>query len=445
MTTRKASTRDRRPVRQRSKGPIDPAFGRLVRELRVSRDLTQGQLAGSDFTKGFISLVETGRTRVSLRAAEIISARLGVSVAALMAQTGTTDQRAFEINLLRGEQALAAGRYDEALATAESVERLANGVTRAGAKRLRGRALLATNDPKRAFLPLDQAMREYRSQRSWPQLAYVLFELATAHARMDELPEAVALALQAENLLNSGQVVDRQLEVQLIAAIAAFEVGLGDFDAAEARAEQAAALAIDIADPRALGSLYGSLASTRQEQGDLEAALMFSRKSLEIFERLEDERAIANVWNTLAWVAIQRKEFSRARTALERAERLAGEEHSERLRPWLATTRAELALAEGDLDEALRLVESAATVAGSGTRILTEALFVRAQVVTARKAPLRKIQDSFDAALAAAETQPRKLRARIRKHYAKVLSDRGEIAAALAQAQRALDLLQPSL
>lgn len=47
--------------------------------------MTQAELAGDDFSKGFVSLVETGRTQMSLRAAAIVAERLGVSLSVLLA------------------------------------------------------------------------------------------------------------------------------------------------------------------------------------------------------------------------------------------------------------------------------------------------------------------------------------------------------------------------
>src|SRR5437016_996863 len=99
----------RRVVRQRAKGPIDPALGARIRELRMALGLTQADLAGKDFTKGFVSLLETGRTRVSLRAAEILAGRLGTTTADLLA-SGRSDKSELELLLVRGDQQLAAGR-----------------------------------------------------------------------------------------------------------------------------------------------------------------------------------------------------------------------------------------------------------------------------------------------------------------------------------------------
>src|ERR671934_2959832 len=75
--------RRKRIVRQRAKGPIDPRFGVRLRAMRSSAGLTQAQLAGADFSKGFVSLVETGRARASLRAAQLFAERLRVPLAEL--------------------------------------------------------------------------------------------------------------------------------------------------------------------------------------------------------------------------------------------------------------------------------------------------------------------------------------------------------------------------
>src|SRR5438309_11489355 len=92
----------KRVVHQRAKGPVDPGVGLRVRELRIAREMTQADLAAKDFTKRFISLLETGRTRVSPRAAEILAQRLVVSSADPIALgDGEAD---LELALLRAAQ-----------------------------------------------------------------------------------------------------------------------------------------------------------------------------------------------------------------------------------------------------------------------------------------------------------------------------------------------------
>src|SRR5438552_8716930 len=132
-------TQQRRQVRQRPKGPVDAGPGRRVRTLRLARNLTQAALAGRDFSKGFISLVESGRTRMSLRAAEIIATKLDVSVGELLAPESGKE---IELALLHAESRLREGDVGEALRLVDAVEsRLGLGVQRARVLRLKGRAL----------------------------------------------------------------------------------------------------------------------------------------------------------------------------------------------------------------------------------------------------------------------------------------------------------------
>ncbi len=52
-------------------------MGEKIRSLRKRLQMTQSELAGNDFTKSFISQIEKGQTRPSLRSLQIIAQRLG--------------------------------------------------------------------------------------------------------------------------------------------------------------------------------------------------------------------------------------------------------------------------------------------------------------------------------------------------------------------------------
>lgn len=112
------SPRKRRVVRQKPKGAVDPRFGQRLRELRTARGMTQAQLAGADFSKGFVSLVETGRARVSLRAAQIFADRLGLPLGDLVDPAPARDG-ALRLRALLSQ----AARVEMALADAERVRR----------------------------------------------------------------------------------------------------------------------------------------------------------------------------------------------------------------------------------------------------------------------------------------------------------------------------------
>ena len=59
-----------------------PGLGERVRSARRERGMSQAQLAGEQLTKGFISQVESGLVRPSVRSLQILATRLGKSLEA---------------------------------------------------------------------------------------------------------------------------------------------------------------------------------------------------------------------------------------------------------------------------------------------------------------------------------------------------------------------------
>jgi len=86
-----------------------------LRQLRQATGITEAQLAGRDFSKGFISLVETGGARASLRAAQLFAERLHVPLAELVDPTASAMHLRLRALLAR------AARIENALADADRV------------------------------------------------------------------------------------------------------------------------------------------------------------------------------------------------------------------------------------------------------------------------------------------------------------------------------------
>jgi tetratricopeptide (TPR) repeat protein len=430
-----------RVVRQKKKGPVDPSVGLRIRTLRMQRGMTQAQLAGRDFTKGFISLVETGRTRMSLRAAEILAGRLSVGVTELF--TPPSGELHVDVELTRAEALLSAGHASEAVTVAQSVEKRTTGLMRARALRLRARALL-TERPREAIKSLDEAVRIFRAAGAKDMTVRALFDLARAHAFLEARGEALNIALQCEQLVASGDLVDRSFELQLLTFLAGVLIDVGDVAAADLRAERARALAEDIGDPRSTGNLYYGLAVTREQQGDLEAALQFARRSLREYEGLDDQAAIGSCWNTIGWIFVKRAQFARANEALARADTVAEKNHDGRLAAFVLQTRAELALARDNLDEAVRLARASIDHPQASGRCRAMSELVYAQAFARTKASDAQVNAAFEAAFAALATHGTRLLATAYQQHFEALTRRGRFEAANNAARRAMELLAPN-
>jgi transcriptional regulator with XRE-family HTH domain len=105
--------------------PIE-TLGQRIRRVRKDRGLSLAKVGGADFTRAFLSQVELGKARPSVRVLRVIAARLGTEVE----------------YLLEGQDA---------------------GVERELALE-KGRVLLLRGDPRRALLALRPALES----RDWP-------------------------------------------------------------------------------------------------------------------------------------------------------------------------------------------------------------------------------------------------------------------------------------
>jgi len=431
----------RRRVRQRAKGPIDPRFGQHLRLVREARGMSQAQVAGSDFSSGFISLVETGRTRVSLRAAQVLAARLNVTVTELM-ESAPDDSRGIEISLARAETELLAGRPEEALKRLSA--RASGTLAKVRVGRLRGRAHLASGRPAEAVKALDDALR-LASQLGHDELRVrLLFDLAQAHEALDEPGEAVALALQAAAALHGAQLVDRTLELQVRASLALGFTRLGDGASAAKEAQRAAELAQDVSDPRALASLYVTLTATAEASGDLEGALAYAHRALEPMRQLGQSIAVVAALNNLAYVHARRREFVRADEVLDRAIAKVATDGLTGITAALDATRAEARIAQGRHAEALALATHAAEARDASAQTHGLALLLVAESLAALGRPGTAIRPAYARAISALHGRPARLRARAHRSFAAYLRRHGRAGDALDESERALDLLEGS-
>lgn len=417
-------------------------LGVRLRELRRARGLTQAQLAGTELSDAFISQLETGKTGASVHTVRMLAQRLGVPTDSLM-ETREAQTDTLEATLLLGERALAAGKPKEALEIIEPVAERPGGVLRAKFQRLEGRALVALVDDRsdRAVVLLSAAERMFRAVGQTELEIRTRFDLARAHLRRGENDEAASLARECLRALERTEVVDRTLELQIHVHLITMHNVHGDFETADLFARRALKLAEELSDEPSLGELYASLASTRFNQGDSEAALVYAHKALAVYEGIERKHAIIGALNNLAWIATGRGQYVRAEDCLDRAEALAAEARAVYLPGVLAETRAELQLARGDVEGALRYAERALEVTpeDSPTR-KCGALMVKARALASKGASTEEVRAVFDRAVELSAGAVRRQRALVHETYAQALKSRGEYAAALEQAEMATAL-----
>lgn len=411
-----------------------------MRALRTARGLSQAEIAGRDFTKGYISQLETGRVGLSLRAAQVIAHRLGVPVADLV-KAPDEGQRISEIALLEAERELVGGSAERALDMVRRIERL--GGSRGRVQRLEGRALVALDRATEAIPVLQAALESFRAQRDEESRVRTLHDLAYAHARLDRPQQALVLLLECEQALRSGDLIDRTFELEVQSFLASVYARIGDAVSSEPHLERAQELAKDVVDHDALAALYGRLAGAAHAQGDYEKAADLWRRCLAELEIAGRERLVADVWHNLATAYMRLGKLAPARSALARADELQKQTAHTRLRARLKVTRAWLALKERRHAEAEALAREAADEQDATILTRGEALLALAEARLRKRAPAAAVTSAYEDALRAVQKEPVGTRVRFLKSYADALARLGDLDAAFAKAREALELARP--
>src|SRR5688500_15269981 len=128
-----------------------------IRSLRTAKGLTQAQVAEPNYTKAYISMLESGRTRASMKALEHIAGVLGVKPSDLLG--GTSEPSTPQYELLEARRALEEGRASEAIPVLEALEEGLNAGDQLVRLRFLAIAYNLMGQPKLAFPLIERAQR----------------------------------------------------------------------------------------------------------------------------------------------------------------------------------------------------------------------------------------------------------------------------------------------
>lgn len=330
--------------------------GARIRSLRTARGLTQAQLAEPQYTKAYISMLESGRTRASMKALEHIAGRLGVQPSDLLG--GSPSPAAPQYELLEARRLIADGRAAEAVPILESLE---EGLTPAD-QLLRLRYLAAayngSGQAKVAFAVIERAQRMAELLGDAQETVRLKATLAAAHARSYAYEDAARLLRECVQACDDGVVSDPMFHFRRLADLATILTHQRQPKLAMPVFERALALAERFGDQPSIARMYAALAQAHHDQGDVELAIRYNQRSLQAFEELNALDQIACALDNIAALYAEYGSRERARESLARGARIAEQIDRVATLASIRTTEAEIA-AKTDPEEALRLAQEA--------------------------------------------------------------------------------------
>ncbi|HEY3218130.1 MAG TPA: tetratricopeptide repeat protein [Candidatus Limnocylindria bacterium] len=305
------------------RSPMVADVGARIRSLRTAKGLTQAQLADPLYTKAYISMLESGRTRASMKALEHIAGVLGVKPSDLLG--GTSSPATPQFDLVEARRLIEDGRHVEALPLLEALEEGLNAADQLVRLRYLAVTYNSIGQPKQAFPVIERAQRMAELLDDPDEQIRVKSILANAYVRTYAYDEAIRLLKECILACDNGVVKDAGFHFRRLVDLAMALTNHRDSRQALAIYERALELSEQFADRPALAGLYAGMAKTYQNEGDLEAAITYNTKSLQLYEELGLMHQVACTLDNAALLYAEYGNRERARECLARAAVLAAQ------------------------------------------------------------------------------------------------------------------------
>ena len=354
-----------------------PGLGERVRAARRERGMSQAQLAGEELTKGFISQVESGLVRPSVRSLQIIALRLGKGLDYFLGDAPLAAGKRLAFHRLAGEAA--AERRDWPVLRSEVEAALECGPTkreRGALLRLLAQAELAAEHREVAFDRIAEALSLLDPEADAAEVAHLLHLRGVAYGQLNQHLTAAEALEQARDTMERHEVIDPRLRSRILVALGTAYRRLNR----TAKAMQTYGSALDLASAsnelRVAAQGYMGVAVSLYDSGELDAAIGSYRRALDLFSRVEDRSFELSVLHSLASIQFERGAVAEAKEIAERCVALARTAGDARTEAVAEVILARIALASGDPEGALTIAKRAEKALEDDTQQRADALRV---------------------------------------------------------------------
>jgi len=338
-------------------------LGERVRQLRQSRGLTQQQLAGREFTKSFISLLERGAARPSVDTLLTLARRLGTSVDALLGSEGHLPEQAAANLLALSSDAMRKRRTDLAanlhgaarfIAETYSLEEALREVTLQEALLALERRdfALAARKINESLEQCAQAKDRWRSGRA-------LALRGRLQLVQRELPEAVNTLQQALATLRQAKASRDPARSDALISLGTALAYLGKHDLALKQYAEAADAQATRQDPVLRGRALWGMGLACRRLGDLERSARCLSEAKELFEAAEELPDLAGVLHNMGQLQYAQRQYAEALRYLSHALRVKERLNMTITRAATLTEMARVHMAMNNLEDAAAMAEQA--------------------------------------------------------------------------------------
>jgi tetratricopeptide (TPR) repeat protein len=343
-------------------------LGDRLREARIREGMTQGELAGTDYSVSYISAVERNKIRPSLRALSWLASRLNMNLSDLLAVDIplTADYIGAPIGEDEAQSAIAQAQIDIAArnyqAAYERLSKVRESV-KSPAQRIQinllfGEACVALGKGDEAKDALEQNLILTR------EIDPVMQEisrnvLGLAYAQLNLNMMALESHRQCLTAIDSHIVRDPSFELAVLNNLGTDYLQLGQTDEAIRTFERAAQLGQRMLTPQTLAELYWNVSADLRRDGNLAQAQRFADMAAEHLRVSQNRQIFANIQSNLGLAYAERNDNDRAEATLQQARQVAENNGDAFSASAALATLSRVQLAQHEIDKALESARAA--------------------------------------------------------------------------------------
>lgn len=305
------------------------SLGSGIRQLRLSRGLTQSQLGGPELSKSFISLVEKDRAKPSVDTLQLIARRLGTSVDALLGQGDHLPEMVCAGLLALSRDAIRNKEYDRATKLLETARYVAedrfDDVLRE-AKLQTAEIAVQERKFEEVWSILTEVLGASEKARDPWHVGRALSLMGLVKMRLREFPLALQLLEKAVTALRRARAGRDIVRVDTLIRLGTTLGYMGDHAGAIRWFEEAAGSEIAQHDPVVRGQALWGIGQSYRKMGNLDAATRYLLEAKDAMESAEELPDFARVLKAVGQLYFEKAEFKKAlryfHQSLRTAERL---------------------------------------------------------------------------------------------------------------------------
>ncbi len=343
--------------------------GTNIREVRTKLGMTQAQLASPEFSISYISAIERGKIRPSLKALSILARRLDVPLTFLLegSPAGAAEARAvgyspadagpdqkIDVDLLQASVLVQQDSYKQAeqlLAPIQPERITTDQVYKLYL--LRGEVHIGLNEYQEAVVDLRQAVSQGEAINDSENTERARNLLGKAYFSLYNYTLALENHLRCNHAIENRAINDPVFSLNVYSNLANDFFRLGDLDNAVSYFHRALALFEDMErDSLSFAQKYMEISQQYKNAGKLTIARDYAMRSLALYEMRDEQRLVGLTHQRLGKTLERQNELDAAEQEYRRAIVIESELGDPIASATCHTSLAELLLKRGDIQEA---------------------------------------------------------------------------------------------